>query len=213
MIFEQISVGNKRRNFSYIIADEGLRVAAAVDVGYKPELVLDRLDALKLKLKYLLATHPHRDHIGGVPTVIARTGARLVAYHTVERVDLPVKHGSTIRLGNVPIRVIHTPGHTPDSVCYLVGGKKLLTGDTLYVGSIPKAPTPSQAATFYQSVHMRLMMLDDDVVVCPGHDNGATPTSTIGHERRTNYVVRMSQDDFRRRMKDRKTRRYVVDCK
>ena len=94
-----------------------------------------------------------------------------------------------LRVGTMEVKVLHTPGHSRDSVCYLVG-KKLFTGDTLFVGECGRTDMPGgDAGALYDSLFNRLLKLPDDIEVYPGHDYGARPTSTIGQERKTNYVL------------------------
>jgi glyoxylase-like metal-dependent hydrolase (beta-lactamase superfamily II) len=117
--------------------------------------------------------------------------AKIVA-HKLSRInaDIAVDDGDIIRLGNVPIKVIYTPGHTPDSICLLVDNKKLLTGDTLFVGECGRTDmTGGNSRSMYHSLFTKLLKLNDDVEVYPGHDYGSKPYSTIGEERRSNYVL------------------------
>jgi glyoxylase-like metal-dependent hydrolase (beta-lactamase superfamily II) len=90
----------------------------------------------------------------------------------------------------VPIKVIHTPGHTPDSICLLVDNKKLLTGDTLFVGECGRTDLlGGNSRSMYHSLFNKLLKLGDDVEVYPGHDYGSKPSSTIGEEKRSNYTL------------------------
>lgn len=206
MIFEVLTTTGKKRNVAYILGDESKREVVVIDMGYQPDRVLERLDDLGCRLIYMLATHGHCDHIGR-PSAILRvrekTGARLVAFHTVPDLvvgDIPLHDGDLLRVGKIAIETIHTPGHTPDSVCFLVNGNRLLTGDTLYVGRCPKGNPPQM---LYKSLHSRVMTLPDHVEVWPGHDLGPASSSTIGEERRSNAVVKMNREQFcRRRWKD-----------
>jgi len=209
LIFEQIPIGFKR-NVAYIVGDSETGEVAVVDAGFKPDLILERVDRLGAIVKYILATHSHRDHMGAAAALKQATGAPLAAYKTVPGVDVPLSDGDKLQVGGVCIEVIHTPGHTWDSVCFLVGGQKLVTGDTLYVGGVPKAPSTSLSRPFYQSLHGRLMKLDDAVEVWPGHNVGIRPSSTIGEERRANPILQMDLKDFNARKWDRGERRWVV---
>jgi glyoxylase-like metal-dependent hydrolase (beta-lactamase superfamily II) len=194
MIFEQIPVGG-RKNLAYLVGDEQAGEVAAVDVGYQPDRVLRRLGELGVRLKYVLATHRHRDHVGAVPRLRRMTGAPFAAFKTVEGVDVPLDHGDEVRVGDVPVRVIHCPGHTPDSICLLVNGGKLLTGDTLFAGKVPfRSLTRAEARQLYASLRERVMVLGDEVEVWPGHEVGGKTRSTIGEERRSNPFVQ--QPDF-----------------
>ena len=201
MIFQPIPTGFKN-NVAYLLGDKSSREAAVVDMGYKPDLVLGRVQSLGYDLKYMLATHRHRDHIGspaGIAKVKDTTGARLAAFKDVDVLkagDVRLDDGDDFTIGTIRVQVIHAPGHTADSVCFLVDGRKLLTGDSLFVGRIPKGDCMRE---FYESLHDRLMALPDDIEVWPGHDLGDQPSSTIGQEKRTNHVLQMDYRDFCRR--------------
>jgi glyoxylase-like metal-dependent hydrolase (beta-lactamase superfamily II) len=117
--------------------------------------------------------------------------AKIVA-HKLSRInaDIAVDDGDIIRLGNVPIKVIYTPGHTPDSICLLVDNKKLLTGDTLFVGECGRTDMlGGNSRSMYESLFNKLLKLGDDVEVYPGHDYGSKPSSTIDEEKRSNYTL------------------------
>ena len=112
--------------------------------------------------------------------------------------DVKVDEGDVLRVGVVEIKVLYTPGHTIDGICLLVDGSKLLTGDTLFVGECGRTDLPGGSSkSLYDSLFNKLLKLGDDVEVYPGHDYGSKPDSTIGEERRTNYVLRpRSLDEF-----------------
>lgn len=189
MLFKQIQQHSD--NFSYIIADEATREAAVVDSSFNAGEIIRVLKAERLTLKYVVNTHGHSDHTAGNTELLSVFNAKTVA-HKLSRIDADIKvdDGEIIRVGNVPIKVIHTPGHTPDSICLLVDNKKLLTGDTLFVGECGRTDLPSgNSRSLYDSLFDKLLKLTDDVEVYPGHDYGPKPCSTIGEQRRTNYVL------------------------
>jgi len=195
MIFEQLAVGGDR-NFAYLIGDASTRRAAVVDPAFHPELLLERADAHALAIAYLINTHSHFDHAGGNETILQRTAARLL---TGESASAP--EGQQISLGLVGLRLIHTPGHTTDSVCVLVTAPgqpgKLITGDTLFVGKVGGTDFAEGARRQFDSLHKRILTLPDDTEVWPGHDVGLAPHSTIGQERRTNpFLTRESFEAF-----------------
>ncbi|MBS7614878.1 MBL fold metallo-hydrolase, partial [Candidatus Bathyarchaeota archaeon] len=102
---------------------------------------------------------------------------------------IDVVDGDIIKVGKITLKVIHTPGHTPDSICLLFD-KKLVTGDTLFVGECGRTDlSGGNPAEMYNSLFGKLMKLDDDVEIYPGHDYGLKPKSTIGEEKRINYVL------------------------
>jgi len=189
MLFRQIQQHSD--NFSYIIADEATREAAVVDSSFNAGEIIRVLKTENFTLKYVVNTHGHSDHTAGNTELLSMFDAKTVA-HTLSRIDADIKvdDGDIIRVGNVSIKVIHTPGHTPDSICLLVNNKKLLTGDTLFVSECGRTDLPGgNSKSLYDSLFNKLLKLSDDVEVYPGHDYGPKPYSTIGEQRRTNYVL------------------------
>jgi hydroxyacylglutathione hydrolase len=177
-------------NVSYLAIDEATGRAALVDPTGDVDSMLDLVRREGLELVLVINTHGHGDHTSGNRAVVAATGAK-VAAHRSSRVpkDLPLDDGSTLELGTLRIAVLHTPGHTPDGVCLLVGGK-LFTGDTLFVGECGRTDIPGgDAGALYDSLFGKLGALPDDTEVYPGHDYGPRPSSTLGEERRSNYTL------------------------
>ncbi len=189
MFFKQIKM--RGNNFAYIIADENTKEAAVVDPGFNADEIKRLLDSENMKLLFVINTHDHIDHVLGDDELSLRFGAKTVAHQlskttTAVRVD----EGDVIRVGNVSIKVIYTPGHSADSICLLVDDKKLLTGDTLFVGSVGNAKlSGGDSKSMYESLFNKLLILGDDVEVYPGHDNGAKSSSTLGEEKRTNKAL------------------------
>ena len=178
-------------NFSYIVADEKTREAAVVDSSYNANEIVRILKAEQFNLKYVINTHGHSDHTAGNEELLNLFGAKVVA-HKLSRTNrnMVVDDGDVLFVGAVQIRVIHTPGHTPDGICLLVNEEKLLTGDTLFVGECGRTDMPGgNAKDLYASFFNKLLKLSDDIEVYPGHDYGVKPRSTIGEERRSNYVL------------------------
>lgn len=196
MIFEQIEAGGDR-NFSYLIGDEETRLCAVVDPGYDTSKLAARVQALGLKVAYILNTHTHHDHTAG--NGVFHTGDVKLAAYKEARVnpDVPLDHGDVIQLGKQRIEVLFTPGHYVDALCLLVNGK-LMTGDTLFVGCIGGSSSQGgNTETQFHSLFNVILKLDDSVEVYPGHDYGPTPFSTIGHERATNpFLSRTDFQDF-----------------
>jgi glyoxylase-like metal-dependent hydrolase (beta-lactamase superfamily II) len=196
MIFHQIRAGGDR-NFAYLMADKDGGKAALFDPPADDSLYRPLLEKHRLTVTYIFATHGHGDHTWGIPDTAGRTGGR-VAAHSKNPIDASIRvdDGDTLELGSLTLTIIHTPGHTDDSICIL-GGNKLVTGDTLFVGKVGGTDFGQGARKEYDSIHKKLMTLDDDVEVYPGHDYGVAPTSTIGHERRTNpFILRDSFESF-----------------
>lgn len=194
MIFEQVKSGGDR-NFSYLIADEKTKLGAIVDPGYEPERVIEIARKHFLKIIYLFNTHSHYDHTAGNDYVLKATSARLVGYGLKEPA-IKVRDQDILKLGEIELKIIHTPGHTEDSICILAGDK-LITGDTLFVGKVGGTGYGDDARKEYDSLHKKLMSLPDNIEVYPGHDYGVSPKSTIGNERRTNpFLLQKNFDDF-----------------
>lgn len=189
MFFRQIK--HRGDNFSYVIADDMTKEAAVVDPSFNADEIIRTIKEQNLNLKYIIATHDHVDHIAGNEDIRSSFNARVVAHKLAKgHKEVSVVDGDVINVGRVILKVIHTPGHTPDSICLLADGK-LLTGDTLFVGECGRTDLPSGSSEdMYRSLFNKLMKLDDDIEVYPGHDYGPNPRSTIGIERETNYTLK-----------------------
>jgi len=188
MLFEQIK-SDRMANFSYLIGDEVTKEAAIVDPSFNPEKLIKRAELQDLNVKYVINTHSHWDHTAGNELIASRFGSKIVAHKnaSVNR-DVSIDDEEVLYLGKIQIKVIYTPGHTLDGICLLVD-KKLITGDTLFVGECGHTRHGSSKDLYYSLFH-KLMKLDDDVELYPGHDYGSFPSSTIGLERRSNYVLK-----------------------
>ncbi len=197
MFFKQIQQHGD--NFSYIIADEDTKEAAVVDSSYNANEIIKVIKNEKLHLKYVINTHGHSDHTAGNTELVSIFGAKLVAHKQSKiNCDLPVDDGDELTVGKITIKIIYTPGHTTDSICLLVDNQKLLTGDTLFVGECGRTDFPGgNSKSMYESLFGKLLKLNDDVEVYPGHDYGLKPSSTIGEEKKSNYTLQpRSLKDF-----------------
>jgi hydroxyacylglutathione hydrolase len=190
MFFKQVQ--RHSDNFSYVIADNATREAIVVDSSYNAGEITRILKAENLKLKYVISTHGHSDHTAGNQELRSTFGAKIVA-HNLSRINanMTVADGDIIHIGSITVKIIHTPGHTPDGICLLVNNQKLLTGDTLFVGECGRTDLPGgNSKSMYGSLFHKLLKLSDNVEVYPGHDYGPKPSSTIGEERRSNYTLK-----------------------
>jgi len=188
MFFKQIKY--RGDNFSYIIADVASGEAGVVDPSFNIDAIVLILKDQNFNLKYIINTHGHLDHTAGNEELKSAFHSKIVA-HKLSHVnqDISVVDGDIIRLGTVAIKIIHTPGHTPDGICLLIDGK-LLTGDTLFVGECGRTDLPGGSIKdMYISLLQKLAKLDDNIEVYPGHDYGPFPNSTIGREKQTNYTL------------------------
>jgi hydroxyacylglutathione hydrolase len=188
MFFRQIK--HRGDNFSYIIADDTTKEAVVVDPSFNADAIIRLVKEQNLNLKYIINTHHHMDHTAGNEDIRSSFSAKVVAHKLAKaHKDISVVDGDIIKIGKVAIKVIHTPGHTPDGICLLVDGK-LLTGDTLFVGECGRTDLPDGSSKdMYHSLFDKLMKLDDSIEVYPGHDYGSNPHSTIGIERKSNYTL------------------------
>ena len=189
MLLDQYRVG-PYLNFTYLVADAEGGEGVVIDPSFGIDPVLEGIDRRQVKVRYILNTHSHPDHVAGNQDVRDRTGAKVVAHRVAPlNQDLSVDDGDAFDTGRLRFRVAHTPGHTKDSVLYLFEGH-VATGDTLFVGECGRTDLPGgDPSEMYDSLHRRLLALDDALVVLPGHDYGPTPTSTIGRERSENYTL------------------------
>ncbi|MEM2094286.1 MAG: MBL fold metallo-hydrolase [Candidatus Bathyarchaeia archaeon] len=188
MYFKQLK--DKGDNFSYIIADGETRDAIVIDPNFNTYEVIKMLRLQRLTLRFIVNTHGHYDHTAGNQELKNRCGGKIVAHHTSSiPKDLGVKDGDILAVGNLEVRVIHTPGHTHDSICLLVD-RFLFTGDTLFVGECGRTDLDGgNSIQMYDSLFNKLLKLDDGLEVYPGHDYGPKPKSTIGEEKKTNYTL------------------------
>jgi hydroxyacylglutathione hydrolase len=204
---------------SYLIGSEG--EAAVIDPRRDVDEYIDEARAHGFAIKYVVETHLHADFVSGHRELAARTGAEIVFGHRAGAAfpHRAVREGDEIRVGRVTLRVLETPGHTPESISLLVfeGDERrprlVLTGDTLFIGDVgrpdlvgSKGFTAEQMASLlYDSVHGKLMQLGDDVLVYPAHGAGSLcgrsmseeTFSTMGEQRRSNHALQpMSREEF-----------------
>ncbi|HWP78491.1 MAG TPA: hydroxyacylglutathione hydrolase family protein [Candidatus Nitrosotenuis sp.] len=189
MKVHQLEVGNMQ-NFTYILEDEDTGEAILVDPSWDLDEVTRIIETNNLKIKYIVNTHYHFDHTLGNDAMAKQTGAPIIQYKTSTiKHDIDVSDGDKIKFGNSELTVLHTPGHSKDSMC-LVGDGKIFSGDTLFVGTCGRVDLPGgDARELYHSLTDVLRKLDDDLVMYPGHNYGPSPTATLGNQKKTNLVM------------------------
>ena len=203
---------------AYLFGCGSLGKCAVVDAHEEDIDAYSRFAAAKsMRITHVIDTHIHADHRSGGLALAAKTGAKYCLHENAEvRFSFePLRHGQTIGLGNTVVQVIHTPGHTPESICLLVTDLKrgdrpwfVLTGDTLFVGAVGRPDLPGNArenaAQLYASIHDRLLTLSDDLEVYPAHFSGSQcgvgmsgkPSSTIAFEKHWNPMLALERAAF-----------------
>lgn len=200
VLFKQLKLG-PMANFGYVFGDPVSKEAAIVDPAFDVENHIATAEAMGLKVTQIWVTHGHFDHTQGVPTARKVTGARVFAHpDSPVKPDVAVGDGDAFTLGDVRIEALHTPGHEPTSVCFVVDDKYVLTGDTLFVGECGRADLPgSDPGDLRDSLLETLAALPRHLIVCSGHDYGVSPTSTLEREFRENYVLEpRTREEFTR---------------
>lgn len=192
MIFRQLFEPQSSA-YTYLVACDGSRAAALIDpVLETVDRDLARLGELGLTLEYTIETHIHADHVTGAARLKERTGCRcaLPEKSGASRADVPVREGEPIRIGNLSLHPLYTPGHTDDHHSYLLdaaGTARVFTGDALLIDGCGRTDFQNgDSATLYRSVHEKLFALPDDTLVYPGHDYQKRRVSSIGQERDRN---------------------------
>jgi hydroxyacylglutathione hydrolase len=219
MYFKQFYLGCLA-HASYLIGSEG--EAAVVDPQRDVDQYIDEAEKQGLKIKYVIETHLHADFVSGHRELAARTGAQIAFGYRAGATfpHLAVRDGDEIRIGKVILQILETPGHTPESISVLVidsmasdRPQKVLTGDTLFIGDVGRPDlvgskgytTQAMAGMLYDSLHEKLMKLDDGVEVFPAHGAGSLcgrnisteTSSTIGQQKRFNYALKpMMKEEF-----------------
>ncbi len=206
------AIASQMVNFCYLIGDRETGEALVVDPAYDVGGIVGILDMEGMQLTGALATHYHADHVGGeimgyriegitalleshqVPVHVQTAEAPWITRSTGISTDDLVCHasGDVVMVGQIGVELIHTPGHTPGSQCFLVEGK-LIAGDTLFLNGCGRTDLPGgDPEELYRSLHQRLARVPDDAVLYPGHLYSVEPSQPLGAVRSGNYVFRLS---------------------
>ena len=205
------------QNYAYLIGDREKREAVIVDAAWDVDGLIEIAERDDMRVTAGLVTHFHPDHLGGSMMGMQITGAaelvgRLPVKIHMHKSEVPyasriaglaasdmvaTEGGDDLRVGDVSIKFLHTPGHTPGSQCFLVDGK-LVSGDTLFIGSCGRVDLPgSSPEDLWRSLTGTLKTLPPETVLYPGHNYSDRKTSTIGDEARTNPYMRFARmEDF-----------------
>ncbi len=196
LYLRQMEVG-PMANFVYLIGPAGAPETAVVDAAWDIEAILRAAEADGRRVVAALVTHWHPDHTNGLERLVEATDARVYA----QRDELPwlryaganlraVAPGDELRLGEVTIQFLHTPGHTPGSQCFLVRDR-LVSGDTLFINACGRTDLPGgDPERLYQSLTGTLGRLDDRTILLPGHNYAEIPSTTLGEQKRQNPFLR-----------------------
>ena len=191
------------QNFVYLIGSTETRKVAVVDAAWEIDTILRIAAEAEMEITHALVTHTHPDHVGGrfagvdIPgiTELLEKCAAKVVVHKAEAEFLKglspsalikAESGEKINVGGVDIQLLHTPGHTPGSQCFLVDNR-IVSGDTLFIGSCGRVDLPgSNPEQMYESLTQKLMALPDNMLLFPGHNYSDRATSTMGSEEQKN---------------------------
>jgi glyoxylase-like metal-dependent hydrolase (beta-lactamase superfamily II) len=207
--FKQLELG-PMQNYVYLLGDPNTKEAAVVDAAWDIDTIVRTAEADGYRITKDLVTHFHPDHLGGglmghqiagAAELVSRVPAKVVIHKDempfVHRITglspsdvTPVEGGDVVDVGKLKVKMVHTPGHTPGSQCFLVGNA-LVSGDTLFIGSCGRVDLPgSNPEDMYRSLTQVLGAMPDETLLYPGHNYADRPRSTIGDEKRTNMMMR-----------------------
>ncbi|UCD92926.1 MAG: MBL fold metallo-hydrolase [Methanobacteriota archaeon] len=197
MSVEQIK-GRFGDNYAYVVGDEKTKEGIVIDPSGLTDNILAHLRKEGLKIVYIFNTHGHSDHTGGNTELARETGAVVVKHAGSAGADvLAVNDGDSLRFGEMEAKIIHTPGHSADSISILVG-KSLFTGDTLFINECGRTDLPGGSSEqLWDSLFHKIYELDDDVEVYPGHNYGPLPHDSLRNQKKNNYTLeRRTLEEF-----------------
>lgn len=180
---------NPGHHKTYLVADEDSREAMVIDpVSTSVERYIARIHALGLRVTMAVDTHTHADHVSGCPIMAKQMKCQYVMHDLAKAkcVDRRVVHGDILTLGEMPVDIVHTPGHATDSITLIVEGR-LVCGDVLFIGGAGRSDLPGgDPDEHWHSLHRTFQSFPDNTLFFPAHDYNGRDFSSLGHERRNN---------------------------
>jgi len=185
----QMKVGDEQ-NFVYLLVDEPSGEALAIDSGWEIDPIVTAVRTERLDLRFAVATHHHSDHTATLWQLARMFDTKVVAHKSSPiSFDVGVDDGDTLRIGETEAKILHTPGHSEDSICVFDGGH-LFTGDTLLIGGCGKTNFEGGSTRkLYRSLHSVVLKLPPETVIYPGHDYGEVPFRELSMEARVNPAL------------------------
>ena len=218
MFLVQREVPSAPASIAYFMGCAGQGKSIVVDAHHSDvDWFIEQAELKGVEITYVIDTHIHADHVSGAAEIVKRTGATYLLHESspAKQSFTPVKDGEQIKAGNVGVEILHTPGHTEDSICLLVTDNSrgpnpwfLLSQHILFVGSVGRPDLAGReqemAGKLYDSIHSKLLTLPDHIEVMPGEKAGgvcgvglsAKPLSTIGYEKANNKMLKLTKDEF-----------------
>jgi hydroxyacylglutathione hydrolase len=208
LYFKQLEIG-PMQNYVYLIGSTETRKVAVVDAAWEIDAILKIAAQDEMEITHAFVTHTHPDHVGGgfagmeiagVTELLDKCKAKVVVHKAesefIKGLSLSdmmkTHHGDKIVVGGVEIQLLHTPGHTPGSQCFLVDGR-VVSGDTMFIDACGRVDFPGGSAEqMYYSLTQKLMALPDETILFPGHNYAAQPQATLGEQKKTNPYLRFT---------------------
>jgi glyoxylase-like metal-dependent hydrolase (beta-lactamase superfamily II) len=194
MTIKQFKVGFD--NFAYIIFCNSTKKAAIVDPGFDFNKIIDYILSKNLILELIIATHYHYDHVKGIKKIKNKFQSSKIVASELDGKQIPinidkyVKDNEKIKLGEITLTFLTTPGHTPGGISIIVNNESILTGDTLFIGDCGRTDLPGgNIKIMFNTLKEKIAILPDNLIVYPGHDYGNKPFDTLGNQKRRNKTL------------------------